>query len=119
MKLVTEIKGHNKMSNKNKKTKLPRKTVLTAINEGIVSKEWFEEGLKAGLITQTSRTTEHTVVRDSKGNACKPRIMMTIVGKTGISKKSEWGPELTYAHDKMIKSFNQLGETHSHTITYK
>jgi len=45
--------------------------------------------------------------------------MMTIVGKTGISKKSEWGPELTYAHDKMIKSFNQLGETHSHTITYK
>jgi hypothetical protein len=117
--LVTENKGFSKMNDKKKKTKLPRKTVLTAINEGIVSKEWFEEGLRAGLITQTSRTTEHQVVCDSEGNACKPRIMMGFVGRTGVSKKANWGKKLEFAYDNMMEAFNQLSETHRHTVTYK
>jgi len=106
------------------KIKLSQKRVLTAIDDGNVSKEWLEEGLKAGLITQTIRTTQHQVIHDSDGNACKPRIIFGIVGgskKSSASHKARYGPKLELALNNMMEAFNQLSVSHqhTHTVSYK
>ena len=109
------------------KIKLSQKRVLTAIDDNKVSKEWLEEGLKAGLITQTTHTTQHQVIHDADGNACKPRIMFTIVGvpkksnQSKTSHKARYGPKLELALHNMQEAFDEMSQpyTHTRTVSYK